>query len=127
MKLHALGFLAAALMFAGIAHARDGGLRIEDPRCEFLVNPLAIEEPHPRLSWNLASDRRAEWQTAYQILVASMPNLLAKDRGDLWDSGKVESATTAQVAYAGKALASRQRCYWKVPRLEPRRQSRAVE
>lgn len=112
MKMPTLGLLIIAMTFAPIALAE--GLHIENPRCEYLVNPLAIEEAHPRLSWTLVADRRAEKPTAYQVLVASGLEALANDQGDLWDSGKVESAATAHIAYAGKALSSRQRCFWKV-------------
>ena len=48
------------------------------------------------------------------MLVASTPELLAKDQGDLWDSGKVVSDQSIQVEYAGKPLESRQVCHWKV-------------
>ena len=60
------------------------------------------------------SDVRAEKQTAYRVLVASSPEKLAMEQGDLWDSGKVLSDQTIQVEYAGKPLASRQFCFWKV-------------
>ena len=53
-------------------------------------------------------------QTAYQVLVASSEELLKKDKGDLWDSGKVESDQSIQVEYAGKPLESRMQCHWKV-------------
>jgi alpha-L-rhamnosidase len=36
------------------------------------------------------------------VLVASSPDLLAKDQGDLWDSKKVASDQSIQVEYAGK-------------------------
>ena len=48
------------------------------------------------------------------MLVVSTPELLAKDQGDLWDSGKVASDESIQVEYAGKPLESRTRCHWKV-------------
>lgn len=83
-------------------------------RCEYLRDPLGIEEAAPRLSWTLASDRRAERQTAYRILVASSEAALARDAGDIWDSGKVDGAQTCQVEYGGKTLNSRQACFWKV-------------
>ena len=82
-------------------------------RCEYLRDPLGVDESTfggPRLSWTLTSDRRAERQTAYRVLVASSEALLARDEGDLWDSGKVDGAATCQVEYRGKALASRQAC-----------------
>ena len=83
-------------------------------RCEYLVNPLGIEVTRPRLSWIIVSDRRGERQTAYQVLVASTPQLLAEDRGDLWDSGKVASDQSIHVAYDGKPLESGMQCFWKV-------------
>ena len=88
-------------------------------RCEYRENPLGIDVVKPRLSW-VIEDRdprskvRGIKQTAYQVLVASTPELLAKDQGDLWDSGKVESDQSIQVEYQGKPLESRMQCYWKV-------------
>lgn len=87
---------------------------VDQLRCEYLPNPLGIAATHPRLSWIILSDERGEQQTAYQILVASTPELLAKDQGDFWDTGRVQSDETTQIAYQGRPLASRQRCYWKV-------------
>jgi alpha-L-rhamnosidase len=46
-------------------------------------------------------------QSAYQLLVASDLSLLAGDHGDLWNSGKVDSAQSTHVPYAGAPLASR--------------------
>ncbi|MFC1724677.1 family 78 glycoside hydrolase catalytic domain [candidate division KSB1 bacterium] len=82
-------------------------------RCEYLVNPLSIDETHPRLSWILMSDELNQVQTAYQILAASSPENLEKDKGDLWDTGEVESDRSNQIVYEGKPLKSGQRCYWK--------------
>jgi alpha-L-rhamnosidase len=84
-------------------------------RCEYLTDPLSLDITSPRLSWKLeATNRRGVAQSAYQILVASSPELLAQEKSDLWDSGRVESDASTQVHYAGAALPSRARCYWKV-------------
>jgi len=83
-------------------------------RCEYLANPLGIDAPQPQLSWNIDSATRGERQTAYQILVASTPELLKKNKGDLWNSGKVVSDENSYVPYAGAALKSRAVCHWKV-------------
>jgi alpha-L-rhamnosidase len=89
-------------------------------RCEYLSNPLGIETQHPGLSWQLesvgnspAEDWRGSRQVAYRILVASSPLLLQKDVGDLWDSGKVLSNRSLQIAYFGKRLNSNTLYYWK--------------
>ena len=39
---------------------------------------------------------------------------LEANQGDLWDSGQVTSGESTHVVYAGVALTSRLRCYWKV-------------
>jgi len=82
--------------------------------CEFLSDPLGIDVAQPRLSWRIESSARGARQTAYQVLVASTPQALGEDKGDLWDSGKVASDATAHVAYAGKPPASHQQAFWKV-------------
>lgn len=82
--------------------------------CEHLRNPLGLDRPEPRLSWQLAGPGRGRRQTAYRLLVASSLKRLASEDGDLWDSGRVPSDTTALVPYAGSALKSRQRCFWAV-------------
>ena len=88
-------------------------------RCEYLVDPFGIDEAKPRLSWVLVESAekpavRGLVQSAYQVLVASSPELLAKDQGDLWDSGKVAGDRSIQVEYQGKPLESGMQCYWKV-------------
>ena len=88
-------------------------LTVENLRCEYLTAPLGMDVAKPRLSWILRSADRGQKQTAYQILVASTPDLLASDRGDLWDSGKVSSDQSIQVEYSGRPLTSQRRCHWK--------------
>ncbi len=87
---------------------------VTDLRCEYRCNPLGIDVSQPRLSWIIVADARGQRQTAYEVLVASSPELLAQDQGDLWQSGKIHSDANTQIAYAGKPLTSRSQCFWKV-------------
>jgi len=96
------------------AERPEPAIALTSLRCEYLVNPLGIDVPKPRLSWVLQSPLRGEKQTAYQVLVSSSPDSLARDQGELWDSGRVASDRSAQVEYVGKPLGSRVRAYWKV-------------
>jgi alpha-L-rhamnosidase len=75
--------------------------------------PLAVSAT-PRLSWRVESADRGQKQTAWQILVASKAEILAEDRGDLWDSGKTAAGRTPGAAYAGATLSAGGRYYWKV-------------
>src|SRR5271166_2833975 len=86
-------------------------------RCEYLQNPLGIGTTVPRLTWILTptgETPRGLSQKSCHILVASTPDLLAQDKGDLWDTGDLASSDTANIPYAGAPLHSRQACYWKV-------------
>jgi alpha-L-rhamnosidase len=47
------------------------------------------------------------------VVATTLANLRA-DRGDLWDSGRIESEQSIQLPYQGKPLKSGQRCSWKV-------------
>ena len=97
-----------------------------DPKCEYQVDPLGLDEPAPRFSWKIqATDRsqsqsayravaRNQSQSAYRVLASSSRTGLDAGIGDLWDSGKVASDSTNGIAYAGTPLRSRQRCWWKV-------------
>ena len=91
-----------------------GAVDVERLRCEYMSDPLGIDVVKPRLSWVLEADERGQKQTAYQVLVAGSPETLARDQGDLWDSGRRDSDQTLHVTYAGKPLASGMACYWKV-------------
>jgi alpha-L-rhamnosidase len=86
----------------------------EHLRCEYLTNPVGIDEAQPRLSWIVTSAERGQRQTAYQVLAASSEAELDANRGDLWDSGRVASNKTAHIEYDGKPLSSTQRIWWKV-------------
>ncbi|MFC2145061.1 family 78 glycoside hydrolase catalytic domain [Actinomycetota bacterium] len=82
--------------------------------CNYLNEPLGIDDTEPRLSWEINDIRRGACQKAYQILVASSLKTLSDGKGDLWDTGKVDSEEQVQIKYTGKTLNSRMECFWKV-------------
>jgi alpha-L-rhamnosidase len=81
-------------------------------RCENLENPLGLATDKPRLTWIASSTRRGDRQTAYEVRVAGSADILAKDRADIWDSGRIESTENAVIF--DRPLVSRQRCVWQV-------------
>lgn len=83
-------------------------------RCEYLSEPLGLDETAPRLSWINHSPQRGWTQSAYQVLVSSNTENLANGVGDLWDSGRVDSDESSEIVYRGKKPGSRQPCFWKV-------------
>jgi alpha-L-rhamnosidase len=106
--------ICAIFPYRLFAFPAEGQVQVQNLRCEMLSNPQGIDVTKPRLSWEITSTQRDVQQTAYQILVASSKEKLAANNGDIWSSGKISATTSIQVAYAGKPLASRTACYWKV-------------
>jgi alpha-L-rhamnosidase len=86
-------------------------------KTEDSVNPLGIDAGSPQLSWILQAHSRLDRglaQSAYRILVASSPQSLGRNQGDVWDSGKVLSSITFNVPYAGPPMVSLKTYYWKL-------------
>ena len=81
---------------------------------EYLSNPVGLQTDKPAFGWQFETNERGQCQTAYQVLVAGSLTELEKDRGDLWDSDKIDSDRSFSIQYHGKPLQSRQVCYWKV-------------
>lgn len=82
-------------------------------KTEYAAQPLGVDVPRPRFSWVAVAPGYGATQTAYQILVASAPELLTPESADVWDSGQVESARTFGIEYGGPA-AARTRYHWTV-------------
>lgn len=107
----------AISQLGGPANAAEQTVRVKELRCEYLVNPLGIDVTRPRLSWRIEaidSAARDIGQSAFQVLVASSETILEADRGDVSDTGRVESNQSTQIVYQGKPLGSNALCFWKV-------------
>lgn len=81
-------------------------MRVVNLQCEYLCNPLGIDNVAPRLSWNCISDIQSDKQTAYRII-------LSDEFEVIWDTGKVISAVNA-ANYAGTSLQSNRHYTWKL-------------
>lgn len=95
---------------AGASALVVSGLEVEHQ-----VQPLGVDVPRPRLSWQVTSGlgtagRTAVGQVAYEVEVSTSHG----GRGEVWDSGRVRSSRSFDVTYGGPALRSRTRYYWRV-------------
>ena len=84
--------------------------------CELLSHPelSVITNRTPDFGWVVNAGLPGDYQTAYQLLVASSPDLLSPENADYWDSGKILKSQSINVEYAGKPLAPHQSYWWKV-------------
>lgn len=104
--------LITGLLFLSVLSGQT--IQLSNLRCEMLTNPEGIDISNPRLSWMITSSARGVTQLSYQILVASSPEELARNNGDVWNSGQIESDQSVLIPYAGKELLSGTQYYWKV-------------
>ncbi|MBQ7269658.1 MAG: family 78 glycoside hydrolase catalytic domain [Bacteroidales bacterium] len=78
---------------------------------EHIENPIGIDNPAPRFSWQMEDGRSGARQTAYRIRVAAdSPDF---DGNMVWDSGSIASDAVMAV-YGGPALRPFTRYWWTV-------------
>ena len=81
--------------------------------CDYLENPLGIDNPDPRLSWQLNDSRQGAKQTAYQIWVGTDSLEVVNEKGNQWNTGK-QLSDEIRISYGGKALQPFTKYYWKI-------------
>ena len=102
-----LCFSACLLLSGYFASAQIG---VQNLLTENLTNPVGIDAAQPGFSWELVSDKKNTIQTACEIRVSSSP----KGKGDVWNSGKMETDQSVHFVYGGPSLVSGEKYYWQV-------------
>jgi hypothetical protein len=82
--------------------------------CEDAAEPCGVDAPAPRLSWRLRGEGRARRQTAWRVQCATGAERFSEDGADVWDSGRIASAAQRHIVFAGRALRSSERIFWRV-------------
>ena len=111
-----VGLLLVATVLGVHAGSQNSQRPVLDPvdlRADYRVNPLGIDRLPPALSWRMESARPGAARTAYRIVAASGEKELAAGNY-FWDSGKVASDRSTQVAYDGPAPKAGERVWWQV-------------
>ncbi len=90
-----------------------GAFFIRNMQCEYLENPIGIDETHPRFTWQIESSEPGIAQNAVQIFVGTDADEVAKGKGNVWKSG-TSLSSTIPVVYAGPELQPFTRYYWSV-------------
>jgi len=107
-------FLPVALLFLLTTGAKDKeprvpyGLMVEFIRDAGGIN---IHDLKPELTWIVPA--AAKTQTARQIIISSSREIIEKNIGDIWDSGKITDSSSSEVEI-GVALKDNSSYFWKV-------------
>lgn len=86
---------------------------ITNLKCEYLINPIGIDETSPRFVWQLRSEKPGTVQQAFQLIVGTNETKVNTGEGNTWDSGIIESSTIPAI-YQGAMLQPFTRYYWRV-------------
>lgn len=73
---------------------------IQNVTCEFIHNPISLDCPHPRFSWEFHAEENNIFQTSWRILVNNEAGCL------MWDSGIHNDSASTGIPYEGKELLS---------------------
>ncbi|OQY31089.1 MAG: hypothetical protein B6241_14835, partial [Spirochaetaceae bacterium 4572_59] len=89
-------------------------LEVYDLRCEYLINPIGLEENKPRLFWKLKSISKNIVQKKYRIIYSNELVDLNKLSDKCFDTDWIISDQSTHVPYPGGALNSEERIFWQV-------------
>ena len=104
-----------------MVHAAAATARPTTLRCDSLINPLGIDDPHPVFSWQMQSSGAGTRQSAYRVEVTTS----GVNASAVWDSGRVASDKSLNINYAGPALKPETRYSWRVTTWDENGQSSA--
>jgi hypothetical protein len=89
-------------------------LNVEHAWCENKENPLGVPLQDLHFGWESTASQNGQYQTAYQLVMATSKEKLAQGIYDVYNSSVVKSRQSVQVKYDGKPLAAATIVYWKL-------------
>lgn len=102
------------LVFFFFSSNAQAKLEVSLARCSNKINPLGVAVNNLRFDWELISDQTAQFQTAYQVVIASSKEKIAAGNYDIWNSLRVNSNESIEVPYKGRQLNAATTYYWRV-------------
>lgn len=107
-----LFLIISTLCFANYSLAND--TKVSSLETEHLENPRGVDVQPPKFSWVFDDDTRGAGQTAYHIIVSDSEEAVENGEGNIWDSGKINSSNTVNIAFDGEELESGEMYYWRL-------------
>ena len=89
-------------------------IEIKYPSCDYSPSPAIAVSLAPAFGWKLVSDKQADRQTAYQIILGSDSADLSPESNLIWNTSWVGDARSQHIAYDGDRLLPGKSYVWKV-------------
>jgi len=81
--------------------------------CEHLKNPIGLDAPNPRFTWQIQAPGQDASQKAFRVYVGTDSLEVAGGKGNVWESDKTESSVSL-VSYLGPRLNPFTKYFWGV-------------
>src|SRR6202012_1902842 len=108
-------FLRSALLYAGglviTLSAMAAPVHLQT---EHRTDPLGVDVSSPRFAWQSDATSPNWMQQAYEIRVGTDEQAVRNGKGEVWDSGRIVSPDSVDIASRGPALHAHTRYYWAV-------------
>ncbi|OCT15635.1 alpha-L-rhamnosidase [Paenibacillus pectinilyticus] len=88
-------------------------IRISSLHCEYRTNPVGLDTPQPRFTWQLEADVNAVRQAAYHIQVSRQADDFESSQL-VWDTTRRDSDQSVLITYEGLKLEARTRYYYRI-------------
>ncbi|RYY18188.1 MAG: hypothetical protein EOO04_24490 [Chitinophagaceae bacterium] len=82
--------------------------------CNNSRHPSNIDNNPPRFSWQFNTSRKGFMQSAFRLIVSDTYPSIKDGRANTWNSGKITSDQSINVAYRGRNLLAGNTYYWSV-------------
>jgi len=106
-------FQVTALFFALAPISKTLAQSLTALKTEYLVNPIGLDNPNPRFTWQMNDASQGARQAAYRVLVDTDSASLTKASAKLWNTGWVKSDDNL-VIYSGQLLKPFTKYFWRI-------------
>ncbi|PWS29516.1 alpha-rhamnosidase [Pedobacter yonginense] len=113
MKFDFLKACALVFCLSPVSGALAQAFNLSNLKTEYLQNPIGIDNPAPRFTWQMQSTKNGAKQTSFRILVDTDSTALTKADGSLWNTGWLKSEKQL-ITYSGQSLKPFTKYFWRV-------------
>lgn len=107
-------FVATLLCFVFSSSLFGQQVQVVNLRCNNRNSPLGIDSKPPVFSWQISTDQKGFMQKACQLIISDNLIAIKNGAGNTWNSGKIKTNQSINLAYAGKKLSAAHKYYWNV-------------
>ncbi|SDE21907.1 alpha-L-rhamnosidase [Pedobacter soli] len=112
MKSKLLQFSALFLMLAPVASV-SAQTTLTALKTEYLINPIGLDNPNPRFTWQMNDATPGARQLTYRILVNTDSVALLNGKATLWNTGWQQSDLNL-TTYSGQPLKPFTKYFWRL-------------